>query len=440
MHSHLTDRAPRAKSRRNLADQFNFLQSRGAPERAGAAIWRGDRQRHERFEPQERPERLVSVGGATRVPTAPTPYSRRAPNRTKTSDFPLPRATPPTGELLRRRSHRAAPRPRRVHRPVREYQDERPLRGRRRRGAPANGRRLIVGIPRKGRTGRVDHSRDDQYDDDHDDDDDEARAGAGSRRRAHRALLVVPRRVRARPGLRGFPPLPRRVPMRVVRAKDAPVPRPGMPSAREGRGIRVAARRRPLPRPPRHHPGVALGFRRRRVRRVDQGPPRTEGAVLVVPGGSQARARARRRFVQHEYSCVASCVVDGSVIRSVIGVVLVRGMRATDGSMRDVRDGCARRRSRRQRELRLCQSRRRAMRSVPRRRVRLERPDRRQRATDQDRTRVVRVVRRTLRAPGQGQGARQVPVPGVRRGHRAVRAVPGVDANARAAGGFDDSS
>ena len=75
-------------------NQFNFAgarQSRGAPERAGATIWRGDRERHERLEPQERPERLVSIGGATRVPTAPTPDSREpAPNRTKTLISPSP--------------------------------------------------------------------------------------------------------------------------------------------------------------------------------------------------------------------------------------------------------------------------------------------------------------------------------------------------------------
>ena len=246
--------------------------------------------------------------------------------------------------------------------------------------------------------------------------------------------------MRARPGLRGFPPLPRRVPMRRVRAEDPAVPRARMRLPTRGARIDRAEGRRPLPRPPRDHPGVALRCRRG-IRRVDEGPPRTEGAVLVVPGRSQARARARRFFRPRRDSCgrdscVASCVVvvaNGSVVAVVIGVVLVRRMRATDGSMRDVRTIPRGGRRGREGELRLCQSRRRQMRAVPRCRVRLERARGRQRATDQDRTRVVRVVRRAVRAPGEGQGARQVPVPGVRRGHGAVREVPGIDANARAA-------
>ena len=91
---------PTARRAPSLAKPIQFRQrprqSRGAPERTGATIWCGDRERHERFEPQERPERLVSIRGATRVPTAPTPDSREASNRTKTLiSFPPP-PPPPT--------------------------------------------------------------------------------------------------------------------------------------------------------------------------------------------------------------------------------------------------------------------------------------------------------------------------------------------------------
>ena len=50
--------------------------------------------------------------------------------------------------------------------------------------------------------------------------------------------------------------------------RGAPVPRPGYGPRREGRRIPRRGRR-PLPRPPRDHPGVALGGRRG-VRRVDE--------------------------------------------------------------------------------------------------------------------------------------------------------------------------
>ena len=125
--------------------------------------------------------------------------------------------------------------------------------------------------------------------------------------------------------------------------RTLPCRAPGCDGAREGRGIDRAEGRRPLPRPPRDHPGVALRCRRG-IRRVDEGPPRTEGAVRVVPGRSRARSSTSilspRRDSCGRDSCVASCVVvvaNGSVVAVVIGVVLVRRMRATDGSMRDVR-------------------------------------------------------------------------------------------------------
>ena len=69
--------------------------------------------------------------------------------------------------------------------------------------------------------------------------------------------LLVPRRVRARPGLRRIPPLPSRVPVRRVRPTDTPVPPFGM---RRARARRRGERRRPMHRPPRRRTRVAVGY------------------------------------------------------------------------------------------------------------------------------------------------------------------------------------
>ena len=152
-----------------------------------------------------------------------------------------PHATPP-GELQRRRAHRAAPCARRVHRPVRQPTDERAVLRRRQRAlTKVRRRRESLTRRTRGRTESLQH----------------ARARAGRRERPHRALLMVPRRVRARPGLRRVPPLPSRVPVRRVFPTDTPVPPFGM---RRARARRRGERRRPMHRPPRHRTRVAVGY------------------------------------------------------------------------------------------------------------------------------------------------------------------------------------
>ena len=151
-----------------------------------------------------------------------------------------PHATPP-GELQRRRAHRAAPCTRRVHRPVRQPTDERAVLRRRQRAlTKVRRRRESLTRRTRGRTESLQH----------------ARARAGRRERPHRALLLVPRRVRARQGLRRVPPLPSRVPVRRVRPTDTPVPPFGM---RRARARRRGERRRPMHRPPRRRTRVAVG-------------------------------------------------------------------------------------------------------------------------------------------------------------------------------------
>jgi hypothetical protein len=151
-----------------------------------------------------------------------------------------PHATPP-GELQRRRAHRAAPCTRRVHRPVRQPTNERAVLRRRQRAlTKVRRRRESLTRRTRGRTESLQH----------------ARARAGRRERPHRALLLVPRRVRARPGLRRVPPLPSRVPVRRVRPTDTPVPPFGM---RRARARRRGERRRPMHRPPRRRTRVAVG-------------------------------------------------------------------------------------------------------------------------------------------------------------------------------------
>ena len=154
-----------------------------------------------------------------------------------------PHRTPPPGELQRRRAHRAAPCARRVHRPVRQPTDERAVLRRRQR-ALTKVRRRRESFTRRTRGGRTESLQ-------------HARARAGRRERPHRALLMVPRRVRARPGLRRVPPLPSRVPVRRVFPTDTPVPPFGM---RRARARRRGERRRPMHRPPRHRTRVAVGY------------------------------------------------------------------------------------------------------------------------------------------------------------------------------------
>ena len=157
-----------------------------------------------------------------------------------------PHRTPPPGELQRRRAHRAAPCARRVHRPVRQPTDERAVLRRRQRALTKVRRRRESSLTRT-RGGRTESLQRRKH----------ARARAGRRERPHRALLLVPRRVRARPGLRRVPPLPSRVPVRRVRPTDTPVPPFGMHRAR---ARRRGERRRPMHRPPRHRTRVAVGY------------------------------------------------------------------------------------------------------------------------------------------------------------------------------------
>ena len=156
-----------------------------------------------------------------------------------------PHRTPPPGELQRRRAHRAAPCARRVHRPVRQPTDERAVLRRRQRALTKVRRRRESSLTRRTRGGRTESLQRGA-----------ARARAGRRERPHRALLLVPRRVRARPGLRRVPPLPSRVPVRRVRPTDTPVPPFGM---RRARARRRGERRRPMHRPPRRRTRVAVG-------------------------------------------------------------------------------------------------------------------------------------------------------------------------------------
>ena len=157
-----------------------------------------------------------------------------------------PHRTPPPGELQRRRAHRAAPCARRVHRPVRQPTDERAVLRRRQRALTKVRRRRESSLTRT-RGGRTESLQRRKH----------ARARAGRRERPHRALLLVPRRVRARPGLRRVPPLPSRVPVRRVRPTDTPVPPFGM---RRARARRRGERRRPMHRPPRRRTRVAVGY------------------------------------------------------------------------------------------------------------------------------------------------------------------------------------
>ena len=156
-----------------------------------------------------------------------------------------PHRTPPPGELQRRRAHRAAPCARRVHRPVRQPTDERAVLRRRQRALTKVRRRRQSSLTRT-RGGRTESLQRRKH----------ARARAGRRERPHRALLLVPRRVRARPGLRRVPPLPSRVPVRRVRPTDTPVPPFGM---RRARARRRGERRRPMHRTPRRRTRVAVG-------------------------------------------------------------------------------------------------------------------------------------------------------------------------------------
>ena len=204
---------------------------------------------------------------------------------------------------------------------------------------------------------------------------------------------------------------------------DRAVPRTAVRRARERRQrIDRPERRRPLPRPPRDHPGVARpGWVGRGIRRVDEGPPRAEGVVLVVPG-RRGRHAPIARLVRADSFAPAS----SSNGRSIVG--------AESFSC----GGCARRTVRCETCERAIAAAKRALRETtpspkPATRGALgasawctprERAARRQRGADEDRTRVVRVVRRAVRAPGEGQGAAKCQCR-VRRGNRAVRRCPG---------------
>ena len=231
--------------------------------------------------------------------------------------------------------------------------------------------------------------------------------------------------MRARPGLRGFPPLPRRVPMRRVRAEDPAVPRAGS-TPREGSAGSTAPRdddlclvhRAIIPAwpcgvdagydawtkdrlAPKARCSWCLDVRRHALEARDSFAPAATAVAATAASpavSSSSRTGRSSRWSSESFSCggcARRTVRCETCERSLAEAPRARGRIHAFAKAGD--DRCAR-----------CLA----------RRVRLERARGRQRATDQDRTRVVRVVRRAVRAPGEGQGARQVPVPGVRRGIR----------------------